>query len=429
MPVLPLRFLGIPGPDDLSHFFQGLISKLENHPVKAVAAKPVKPKSAPIDDATAMDKAEGQLLQSIQNKPDDPALYNQLGLLYASTGEYDKAVSELQKAIEIARVKVNQLADSEGKLRAKGETDKAAQLLLERSKVNVELSAGHSSLARVYDLLGQHDRVVAQLEQLNSDIAFGSALSTKVANAAAGIGAASAASHKLSLPVMRLLARAEALTQAKRIPEAMDQYKKIIQLDPVAALGHERLGQLAGSVNNFYLAEQELEIAARLEPANAAMHCALGEVYSQDGQADMAIEQYEKAISLDPNSQDAGFRLGNLLCATGRLNSAEQAYERLTKIAPDSALAHNNLATVKSMSGDYKGAVGEFRQALVLKPDLASSHYGLGLAFYNLTNYPASMREFRRALALNPGLTDAQVKLQLASKRAGVASMSGAGLN
>jgi tetratricopeptide (TPR) repeat protein len=385
--------------------------------------------SAPVDDATAMDKAEAQLLQAIQQKPDDPALYNQLGLLYASTGEYDKAVGNLQKAIEIARVKVTQLGDSEGKLRAKGETEKAAQLLLDRSKVNVELSAGHSSLARVYDLLGQHDRVVTELEQLNNDIAFGSALSTKVANGAAGIGAAAAASHKLSLPVMRLLARAEALTQAKRIPEAMEQYKKIIQIDPLASLAHQRLGQLAAANNNFYLAQQELEIAARLDPANAGMHCALAEVYSQDGQQDLAIEQYEKAISLNPNSQDASFRLGNLLCASGRLKPAEQAYERLTKVAPESALAHNNLATVRSMMGDYKGAMGEFKQALVIKPDLASSHYGLGLAFYNTNNYPGSIREFRRALALNPSLTDAQTKLQLASKRAGAASLSGFGLN
>jgi tetratricopeptide (TPR) repeat protein len=103
-----------------------------------------KPEATQANDVTTMDTAERSLLASIQRKPDDPSIYNQLGLIYASTGEYDKSATNLQKAIECCRAKLSQLTTSETLLRNSGQIDKAAQALVERSKISVELSAAHS---------------------------------------------------------------------------------------------------------------------------------------------------------------------------------------------------------------------------------------------------------------------------------------------
>jgi len=447
LPVLPLRFLGIPGPDfspDLNHVAQAGRDLLNRFTPRSALIAPVSStktavatdsaQQQSVDDVSLLDSAEQQLLNSVAQNPDDPCAYNQLGLIYAGSGEFDKAVTYLQKAIEVSRARVAQLTQSEQQLRAQGQSDKASRCLLERSRISVELSAAHSSLARVYDQLGQHDRVLAQLEQLNTDIAFGASPSGQgkaaVAPAAiAGVGAASADGHKLSLPVLRLLARAEALMQARRIAEAADQYKKVVQLDPMAGLAHQRLGAIAAMANNYYLAVQELETAAHLDPNDATVHTNLGAAYQAQGEPELAIEQYEKALALNPRSAEAALNLGNILCSAGKPKPAQEAFEKLAKLSPDSAMAHNSLATVMSVNGDYKGAIDEFEKSLTIQPDIATSHYGLGLAFFHSTNYPASIREFKRALALNPGLTDAHVKMEQAYKKSGVASTNGFRVN
>jgi tetratricopeptide (TPR) repeat protein len=444
LPVLPLRFLGIPGPDfspDLNHVAQlgrDLITKFNPRtflaPPPKEASKVTENSSSQVDDdVSLLDQAEQQLLNHVVHNPEDPSPYNQLGLIYAGSGEYDKAVSYLQKAIEVSRSRVAQLTASEQQLRAQGNTARATQALLERSRISVELSAAHSSLARVYDQMGQHDRVVAQLEQLNADIAFGGTAPAPNRAASAsptnGIGAASAAGHKLSLPVLRLLARGEALMQARDIPQATQTYKQAVQLDPMAALAHERLGMIAAMANNYYLAVQELESAVHLDPNDGAVHTSLAAAYQAQGEPQLAIEHYEKALALNPGSADAALNLGNILCTTGQYKPAEEAFEKLTKITPDSAMAHNSLATVRSMSGNYKGAIGEFEKSLTIQPDIASSHYGLGLAYFHNTNYPASIREFKRALTLDPGLTDAQAKMQLAYKKSGLPLNNGYRVN
>jgi tetratricopeptide (TPR) repeat protein len=446
LPVLPLRFLGIPGPDfspDLNHVAQlgrDLLNKFNPRtflaPPPAESSKVTSAEnsnSQADDDVSLLDQAEQQLLNHVVRNPQDPSPYNQLGLIYAGSGEYDKAVSYLQKAIEVSRARVIQLTASEQQLRAQGNAARATQALLERSRISVELSAAHSSLARVYDQLGQHDRVVAQLEQLNTDIAFGGTQPAPIRAATAtttnGIGAASAAGHKMSLPVLRLLARGEALMQERDIAQATQTYKQVVQLDPMVALAHERLGTIAALSNNYYLAVQELETAVHLDPNNGAVHTALAAAYQAQGEPELAIEHYEKALALNPRSADAALNLGNILCTTGKYKPAEEAFEKLTKITPESAMAHNSLATVRSMAGNYKGAIGEYEKSLTIQPDIASSHYGLGLAYFHNTNYPASIREFKRALTLDPGLTDAQAKMQLAYKKSGLPLSNGYRIN
>ncbi|HEY9775979.1 MAG TPA: tetratricopeptide repeat protein [Planktothrix sp.] len=423
LPVLPLHIMGNSSEFDWKHISQlghDLLIKLKLEPVNQVAqTAPMKDKTAAVDDVGLVQHAEAELLAKIQKQPDEPSSYNQLGLIYASAGDYDKAAVCLQKAVEVSRLRASQLAQSEAEYRAHGYMARATQAMLDRSRVNIELSAARSSLARVYDLLGQHEKVAAQLEQLNRDIAFGSALTVKINQTSVGIGAASAANHKMSQTTLSMLAKAEGYMQEHRVPEAVAQYKRVVAYDPLCYLAHERLGAIAMSGNNCYLALQELQIASRLEPDDANMHNSLGSAYQQAGENDRAIEEYEKAMSLKANMADAAFNLGNILCAAGRYKQAEEAFAKLAKINPDSADVHSNLATVMSMNGNDKGAIDEYQHALSLQPDLASAHYGLGLALYHSKSYPASIRELKKALAINPGLVDAQEKLRIAYKKVG----------
>lgn len=377
----------------------------------------LKPPPPQIDEVRMLDRAAQQLVAELQKTPNSPSLHNQLGIIYANSGAYDKAVLQLQQAVDLARARMEALDADQQRVYTSKDSAAASRLVLERSRLSVELSAAHSALAGVYDHLGQHDRVVSQFYELNRDIAFGAGPKHK------GLVAQKYApppptTHQLSPEVLKSLARAEALVQAGRIPEATQEFLHVTQIDPQAAGPHHRLGMLAATNSNYYLALQELETAARLEPTDASIHNNLGLVYQAQGDRQKAIEQFQKAVALNSQMAEASYNLGNCLASAGDFKGARQSFNQAATINPQAPMVHNNLGTLMSLDGDYKAAISEFQKALTLAPDLASAHYGLGLALYNCHDYASSIREFKKALALNPALVDAHSKMELAYRKA-----------
>jgi len=378
------------------------------------------------DDLKLMDKASSELLDQINKNPLDPAPHNRVALMYASLGDFDAANEHFQRAILLSRAAITKAQEKEKEARSKFDYGQASKALLEISKLNVELSAAHGSLARVYDQMGKHEKVVAQLDQLNSDIAFG-APGGKKEEPAPSVAADDAPPANIN--GMKSLARAQALMQAHRLPEAIQEYRKYLLIDPGSALAHERIGVAAFSLNDPITAARELEEAARLDPSKVTTHNTLGLALQTIGETDRAQSEFETVLALNPKDPDAPFNLGTILSQRGQYGPAQDAFRKAVLNNPRSPLAHNYLATMLSFGGDYRNAIVEFQQALQLAPDLASSHYGLGMALYNLKEYPNSIREFKRALALNPNLVDAQNRIEMAYRKSGLATIGSARMN
>lgn len=425
LPVIPYRSLGIktpslPSMNQIAEDGNRLLNNVV--PVILGSISGSAPRQSARQDLKSLDQASDQLLDEINKNPSDPSLHNRVAIIYAGMGDYTAAVSHFEKAVESSRSQILLLSAQEKELRAKGEKAAAAKAVLDVSKLNVELSAAHSSLARVYGELGQHDKVVAELDALNKDIVFGSGLSKKSATTTVAQGTSD---HRLNQKTLISLARAQAFMQAHRIPEAMQEYRNVIAAEPQSAIAHEKLGLAALFVNNSNLAVTELETATRLEPDHSSTHNALGLAYQAEGNGQKAQVEFEKALSLNPKDAEAAFNLGTIFAGTGRYGPAAEAFKKAIAANPKAPMAHNHLGTLLSLSGEYRQAIQEFQTALTLAPDLASSHYGLGLALYNLKDYPSSIREFKRALVLNPALSDAHNKIEMAYRKSGLASAGG----
>src|SRR6185369_9611678 len=119
------------------------------------------------DQVKLLAQAEKDLLADIDKEPLDPSLRNRLGLIYAQLGDADEAMRHFQEAVDLARKAISKLTLEQDALAQAGKTEEASRLLLKISQMSVELSAAHSNLARVYDSLGQHDKVVAEFDALS----------------------------------------------------------------------------------------------------------------------------------------------------------------------------------------------------------------------------------------------------------------------
>lgn len=421
VPILPLRFLGIPGPDfpDVSqvvttsrNWLSQVTSRMDA-PDPREAEKTSPTMGTPAEQVKMLDGAAEQLKAQIHASPSDPALQNRLGLIYLCLGDSDQASQYFQKAVSLSRLGIASLTDKIATFRADGHTKEASGALLEASKLNVELSAAHSNLARVYEKRGEHDKVISELDMLNKEgILFdNNAAQPQVGNRTA----------MMKPEVARDLAQAEAYMQARQLPAAANEYRRILAQDPSIAIAHHRLGAILAMSGQVALAIDELEYAARLDGGSPEIQNDLGLAYQTMGLQGQAVKAFERALALEPRMTEAAINLSNIYAGQGRGADAQRILSRAIASNPNNAKAHNNLGTLFSMDGKWNAALYEFQKAVALAPNMPSAHYGLGTVMLNTKAYLPAAREFKTALALNPGLVDAQTKIEEAYRKAGLA--------
>ncbi|MBZ0187620.1 MAG: tetratricopeptide repeat protein, partial [Candidatus Obscuribacterales bacterium] len=427
LPVLPLKFLGIPAPDlALNSLYQPFLSNIKSHIGLVDKQEQEKGKNRSASRISAdqglLNRTARTMLVELSKVPQDIGLHNRIGLIYLELGEYYSAITHFDQAVDASRSQISSLNHSAASARANGDLDGAAQHLAEISKINVQLAAAHSSLARVYERLGQSDKMIAQLKELDQEVALSTAFNIKGRSAVepgTGPGLANQAGkrNRLDHEAAMMLARAGALRQSGKSQDAIGEYKKLIEKLPDLSIAHRELALTALSQQNIWLAEHELEKTIELNNNDATAHNALGDVYLSMGRTEDTKKEYLKSIALDPKNNHAAFSLGNLYANEGRLKEAREAFRTAVKNMPDSAFAHNNLATMCSLTGDYTAAEKEFKQALRLSPDMASAHYGLGIALMNLNRYSQCISSFKTAVTLDPSLVDAHNKIEIAQRK------------
>jgi predicted TPR repeat methyltransferase len=241
--------------------------------------------------------------------------------------------------------------------------------------------------------------------------------------------------------VEALLVLADCQAQAGDLSDALDDYDRIIALEPRIAGVHNNRGLLLHRLARPAEALASCDRAIALAPSLSGAHVNRGNALSALGRRDEALAAYDQALALSPDQAEAHLGRGNLLCDEGRHDTALAAYDRALALKPglaeawlgrgnllcrmkrfDAALADYDkaLALDPALAGAELGrgnalrerrrhhdALHAYEAALTLKPDLAEAYLGRGDALYDLKRYPEALLAFDRATALKSSLANA----------------------
>ena len=102
------------------------------------------------------------------------------------------------------------------------------------------------------------------------------------------------------------------MLETDRIPQAIENYKKALELHPGMVEAHNNLGLAYFKMDQIPESIAEYEEALKYNPHFAVAHANLGNVYSREGRVKEAIEQYEEALRTEPRNGDALTNLARL---------------------------------------------------------------------------------------------------------------------
>ena len=131
-------------------------------------------------------------------------------------------------------------------------------------------------------------------------------------------------------------------------PRAAYWYDRGLELFPLEAILHHKLGRVAINKSDFESAERRLVDAIEIDPQLAEAYILLGYVYLKQGRLGEAEVTIRDGINIKPDYAWGYARLGDVYRAMGKNSEARQSYLRALQQSPDMDYARNMLAEMGS---------------------------------------------------------------------------------
>ena len=192
-----------------------------------------------------------------------------------------------------------------------------------------------------------------------------------------------------------------------RIPEAQEELRRVLTVQPANDDAHRLLGGIHIDRGEWDLAIQELQRAIALRPNYWRNHSELAFANFRAGRLDVAENGYQRVTQLQPDSARGFHMLGTVQQTAGKLPEALVSYERANQIRP-AASTYANQGTVLFWQGDYAKAADAYGKAVSLSPNEPDQHANLGDALTKLgrreeasKSYQSAIAEVTKLLAIN----------------------------
>ena len=150
-------------------------------------------------------------------------------------------------------------------------------------------------------------------------------------------------------------------------------YRATLQENPGCWMAHYNLGVVLSEQGEADQAIDHYRRAVDLRPDYAKAHYNLGRLLVEHGQLADAIAHCEKAAALNPADADAQNNLGVTLFGIGRTDDAIAHYRKALEISPENVAALSNLAWLLATSSDPSLRNGFEAVRLAERADSASS--------------------------------------------------------
>jgi tetratricopeptide (TPR) repeat protein len=169
-------------------------------------------------------------------------------------------------------------------------------------------------------------------------------------------------------------------------------------LDPGSAEAHNNWGGMLLAHSRISEAMDHFRKAIEINPDYAEVQINLGTALAEQNQAAEAIGHYERALEIKPGNGKAHYNLANILATQGRFDEAIRHYGQAVALMPDFIHARYQLAVLLESRGEFAAAIAQFQKILDLDPRHAPAQNNL--AWLLATCPDASLRNGNKALEL-----------------------------
>jgi tetratricopeptide (TPR) repeat protein len=196
--------------------------------------------------------------------------------------------------------------------------------------------------------------------------------------------------------------------------QAIDEFKKALELDPNNSLIYSEMAESYVRNNRAREAVDNATKAIQLDRDNIEAHKLLSTIYLQmisrsNAQQpptletiNNAVHEFEEIVRIDPTERQSFLMLGRLYQIKGDRDKATEIYKQFLGIEPGNEDGVTALAKLHMDAGNYKEAVDLLEQFIAQRPDSDGALQTLGEAYSELQEYSKAADAYKRAAEISP---------------------------
>lgn len=178
-----------------------------------------------------------------------------------------------------------------------------------------------------------------------------------------------------------------------KAPDYLEPYRN-------RSIAYERKGDLAA-------ARRDLEYVLKLDPKSPDGFYAMGAIADQEGRYEDALRYLTMALEVMPDVGDFLAYRGTVYLSLQKPVEAEADFLKVLQHLPGSPEAWSNIATARRNQGRFEDALKDYTKAVELAPNRAEFHSNRGTVLADLQRYEDAIDDQTRAIELNPNLYQA----------------------
>lgn len=289
-------------------------------------------------------------------------------------GQFDSALAEFQKAIDLDPKLALAFVDLGGVYIQKREYASAVQPLKHALELDPNVEGGHRLLGYALLAQGYSVEAIPHLEKAHDEDGLGIALldAGRVSEAVILLQKA-VANHPDDPDLLYYAGRASGLLSKQMFDTLEARF-------PDSARAHQMMAQDYAALREVPSAEREYNEAIRVRPQTPGLHLDFGYLYARAQQWDKAEQQFRLETELQPGNAEAAYRLGEAQMQLGKFHEARVALAQSDKLRHDMPETLYMLGKAASLDGDDALAQKSWLHLLNLEKDTplaGQTHFAL----------------------------------------------------
>jgi tetratricopeptide (TPR) repeat protein len=199
-----------------------------------------------------------------------------------------------------------------------------------------------------------------------------------------------------------LLARADALMEMRRNPEALLVLEQALSVRPNHARTLCRRALALLRMDRLRESRQVAEQACAADPQEEWAHRLRCLILLRQGMKTQAHAAAHEAVRLKPEGAEANFLLAKTALARGKRAEASDHAARLRALAPNWSVTHAMLGDIAAGRRDWRGAEAHYRDALSHEPTDEQVMNALGRMLQHQGRHGEALECFQEATRLAP---------------------------
>lgn len=178
-----------------------------------------------------------------------------------------------------------------------------------------------------------------------------------------------AAARAAAAPILKQFEKADKLSQAGKLDEAVAVYLELDAEHPDIPELYFNLGTIYARQEKWPEAEAAYLKTLELEPDNTQAQVLLANIRKSLGRTDEAVAALEKLVAENPGDPELHYNLGVFYLNANRYQDAFASFDEVRKRDPDNVDVLYLLGTLSVNLGQIEGAVGHLQSYLENAPE------------------------------------------------------------